>query len=98
MKDRIYYGWWILFSSIVIVYLAGTILFGFPAYYSFLIAGFGWGHSQLLFGNTILQWVFGLTGLLWGVPKTSASIAMKQNSEALTVPGKGPICGRQQQI
>jgi len=66
LKKRIYYGWWILGSSIVIVYLSGTILFGFPVYYPFLIASFGWSRSQLLFGNTILQWVFGLTGLAWG--------------------------------
>ena len=66
MKKRIYYGWWILASSIVIVYLSGTILFGFPVYYPFLIASFGWSRSQLLFGNTILQWVFGLSGLVWG--------------------------------
>src|SRR5437588_8591453 len=66
LKKRIYYGWWILASSIVIVYLSGTILFWFPVYYPFLIASFGWSRSQLLFGNTILQWVFGLTGLVWG--------------------------------
>ena len=62
----IYYGWWILASSIVIVYLFGTVLFGFPAYYPSFIASFGWTRSQLLFGNTVLQWAFGLTGLVWG--------------------------------
>ena len=39
---RIYYGWWILASSAVIVYLFGTVLFGFPAYYAALISTFGW--------------------------------------------------------
>ncbi len=64
---RIYYGWWILASSIVIVYLFGTVLFGFPAYYPFLITTFGWSRAQLLFGNTVLQWAFGLSGLAWGL-------------------------------
>ena len=64
---RIYYGWWILASSIVIVYLFGTVLFGFPAYYPSLITTFGWSRGQLLFGNTVLQWTFGLSGLVWGI-------------------------------
>jgi MFS family permease len=64
---KIYYGWWILSSSIVIVYLFGTVLFGFPAYYPSFIASFGWSRSQLLLGNTVLQWIFGLSGLAWGV-------------------------------
>src|SRR5437867_6087530 len=64
---RIYYGWWILASSIVIVYLFGTVLFGFPAYYPSLITTFGWSRAQLLFGNTVLQWAFGLSGLVWGI-------------------------------
>ena len=64
---RIYYGWWILASSIIIVYLFGTVLFGFPAYYPSLITTFGWSRAQLLFGNTVLQWAFGLSGLVWGL-------------------------------
>ena len=87
MRQRIYYGWWILASSIVIVYLAGTILFGFPVYYPFLIAGFGWTRSQLLLGNTILQWVFGLTGLLWG------AIAEKRGTRLVLSIGSGFVAG-----
>ena len=64
---RIYYGWWILASSVVIVYLFGTVLFGFPVYYPALISSFGWSRAQLLFGNTALQWAFGLSGLVWGI-------------------------------
>src|SRR5438093_11162617 len=64
--QRIYYGWWILASSVVIVYLFGTVLFGFPVYYPALISSFGWSRAQLLFGNTALQWAFGLSGLVWG--------------------------------
>jgi sugar phosphate permease len=66
LKQHIYYGWWVLASSIVIVCLFGTVLFGLPAYYPSLLASFGWRLSELLFGNTILQWVFGLSGLAWG--------------------------------
>ena len=87
MRQRIYYGWWILASSIVIVYLAGTILFGFPVYYPFLIASFGWTRSQLLLGNTILQWVFGLTGLLWG------AIAEKRGTRLVLSIGSGLVAG-----
>jgi MFS family permease len=65
-KRHIYYGWWVLASSVVITYLSGTALFGFPAYYPSFISTFGWSRAQLLFGNTILQWAFGMTGLLWG--------------------------------
>jgi sugar phosphate permease len=63
---RIYYGWWILASSLVIMYLTGTVLFAFSAYYPSLIETFGWKRAELLFGNTIMQWAFGLMGLVWG--------------------------------
>jgi len=63
---RIYYGWWILASSIVIMYLTGTVLFAFSAYYPSFIATFGWRRAQLLLSNTIMQWAFGLMGLAWG--------------------------------
>jgi len=63
---RIYYGWWLLASSVVIIYLFGTALFGFPAYYPSFIATFGWNRAQILFGNTIVQLSFGLMGLVWG--------------------------------
>jgi OFA family oxalate/formate antiporter-like MFS transporter len=66
MRRRLFYGWWILASSIVIMYLTGTVLFGFSAYYPSFIATFGWKRAQVLFGNTILQWAFGLMGLVWG--------------------------------
>ncbi len=65
-KQQIYYGWWVLASSVVIIYLSGTALFGLPAYYPSLISTFGWSRAQLLFGNTILQWTFGVMGLVWG--------------------------------
>lgn len=65
-KKRIYYGWWVLASSVVIIYLSGTALFGFPVYYPSFISTFGWSRAQVLFGNTILQWAFGVMGLVWG--------------------------------
>jgi MFS family permease len=80
---RIYYGWWILASSIVIVYLFGTVLFGFPAFYPSFITSFGWSRSQLLFGNTVLQWVFGVSGLVWGV------IAEKRGTRLVLSIGSG---------
>lgn len=65
-KKCIYYGWWVLASSVVIIYLSGTALFGFPVYYPSFISTFGWSRAQLLFGNTVLQWAFGGMGLVWG--------------------------------
>ena len=63
---RIYYGWWILASSIAIMSLMGVALFGFPAYYPSFIEAFGWRRAQVLFGYTISQWAFGLMALAWG--------------------------------
>src|SRR5258708_31426961 len=64
-KKPIYYGWWILASSIVILYLTGTAVFGISAYYPSFIETFGWSRSRFLSGNTILQWAFGAMGLVW---------------------------------
>src|SRR5258708_2009453 len=65
-KKPIYYGWWILASSILILYLTGTAVFCISAYYPSFIEKFGWSRSRILFGNTILQWAFGGMGLVWG--------------------------------
>src|SRR5260370_2544432 len=48
------------------MYLTGTVLFGFSAYYPSFIATFGWKRAEVLFGNAILQGAFGLMGLVWG--------------------------------
>ena len=66
-KKGIYYGWWILASSIVILFLTGIAFFGISSYYPSLIDTFGWSRSRLLVSNTILQWAYGGMGLVWGV-------------------------------
>lgn len=65
-RTRVYYGWWVLASSVVIIFLFGAALFGFPAYYPSFISTFHWNRAQILLGNTVMQWSFGLTGLAWG--------------------------------
>jgi MFS family permease len=66
-KLPIYYGWWILASSIVIISLQGMAVFGFPVFYSSLIDTFGWGRTEIILGSTIFRWVFGAMSLLSGV-------------------------------
>jgi OFA family oxalate/formate antiporter-like MFS transporter len=83
--QRLYYGWWILASSVVIMTLMGTALFGFPAYYPSFIATFGWKRSEMLFGYTIAQAAFGLMALAWG------AIADKRGVRPVLAAGTGCV-------
>jgi MFS transporter, OFA family, oxalate/formate antiporter len=67
------------------MYLTGTVLFGFSAYYPSFIATFGWKRAQLLFGNTIMQWAFGLMGLVWG------AVADKRGVRPILAAGTGCV-------
>src|SRR5262245_66419244 len=63
----IYYGWWVLAASVVIVGLQGMLVFGLPVFYSSFIDTFGWSRTQIVFGSTVFRWVFGSMSLLGGV-------------------------------
>ena len=65
-KLPIYYGWWVLVSSCLIIFLAGTCLFGFSAYYPSFIESFGWSRTRIVLGSSFMLWTFGVTGLVWG--------------------------------
>jgi sugar phosphate permease len=45
---NIYYGWWIVFVCMTIGFcVAGTIFYGFTAFFDPLVAEFGWSYTQI---------------------------------------------------
>lgn len=66
-KIPIYYGWWVLVSSVLIIFLSGMVTFGFPAFYPSIIETFGWSRTEIVLGNTFMSWTFGGMGLVWGM-------------------------------
>jgi MFS family permease len=65
-KMPVYYGWWVLASSALIMYCSGNLLFGFPAFYPSFIQTFGWSRTQVLIGGSIWLGSFGIAQFLWG--------------------------------
>lgn len=63
----IYYGWWILVSSVLIIFLSGMVTFGFPAFYPSIMETLGWSRTEIVLGNTFMAWTFGGMGLVWGM-------------------------------
>ncbi len=54
MRERIYYGWWIVLANFVVVfYVAGTIFYGFTAFIEPLVAEFGWSYTQVSLASSI---------------------------------------------
>jgi hypothetical protein len=46
MMKRVFYGWWItLACSLISLYVAGAIFFGFTAFFEPIAAEFGWSYT-----------------------------------------------------
>jgi MFS family permease len=57
----IYHGWWVVLASFVVaVYVAGTIFFGFTAFFEPMVREFGWSYTEISF-------VVALRGLEMGI-------------------------------
>jgi MFS family permease len=65
-KVPVYYGWWILASSVLIIFVSGMAGFGLPAYYPSFIETFGWSRTKIALSYTILNSTSGGMALLWG--------------------------------
>lgn len=61
MKHTIYYGWWIVLANFTIVlYVAGTIFYGFTAFFEPIVAEFGWSYTQVSLASSLRGLEMGL--------------------------------------
>jgi len=48
MSKKIFYGWWIVLAcSLIGLYVAGTVVFGFTAFFKPIREEFGWSYTQI---------------------------------------------------
>jgi len=64
---QIFYGWWIVFASASIIFIAaGTFFYGFSAIFDSLVDEFGWSHAAISFGFSMRAEVGGIFAPLVG--------------------------------
>lgn len=64
---HIFYGWWVVFGSGAIVFVAaGTFFYGFSAIFGPLVDEFGWSHASISLGFSMRTEVGGLFAPLVG--------------------------------
>jgi MFS family permease len=67
MLKRVFYGWWItLACSLIGLYVAGTIFFGFTAFFEPIAAEFGWSYTQISFAVSLRGMEMGIFAPLVG--------------------------------
>ena len=67
MLNRVFYGWWItLACSIIGLYVAGVIFFGFTAFFEPIAAEFDWSYTQVSFAVSLRGLEMGLLAPLVG--------------------------------
>ena len=67
MLKRVFYGWWItLACSLIGLYVAGTIFFGFTAFFEPIAAEFGWSYTQVSFAVSLRGMEMGIFAPLVG--------------------------------
>ena len=58
---QIFYGWWVVFASASIIFIAaGTFFYGFSAIFDSLVDEFGWSHAAISFGFSMRAEVGGI--------------------------------------
>ena len=58
---KVFYGWWIVFASASIIFIAaGTFFYGFGAIFDSLVDEFGWSHAAISFGFSMRAEVGGI--------------------------------------
>jgi sugar phosphate permease len=63
----IFYGWWIVFAGSVLgFYVAGSVGFGFTAFFEPLAEEFGWSYTQISIATSIRGLEFGILGPIMG--------------------------------
>lgn len=64
---RVFYGWWItLACSLVSLYFAGTVFFGFTAFFEPIAAEFDWSYTQISFAVSLRGLEMGIFAPLVG--------------------------------
>jgi MFS family permease len=67
MLKRVFYGWWItLACSLISLYVAGAIFFGFTAFFEPIAAEFGWSYTQISFAVSLRGLEMGIFAPLVG--------------------------------
>jgi len=58
---HVFYGWWVVFASASIIFIAaGTFFYGFSAIFDSLADEFGWSHAAISFGFSMRAEVGGI--------------------------------------
>jgi MFS family permease len=64
---HVFYGWWIVFASASIIFIAaGTFFYGFSAIFDSLVDEFGWSRASISFGFSMRAEVGGIFAPLVG--------------------------------
>ncbi|MGD9238450.1 MAG: hypothetical protein PVG69_00415 [Desulfobacterales bacterium] len=67
MMKSVFYGWWItLACSLIGLYVAGTIFFGFTAFFKPIAAEFSWSYTQISFAVSLRGLEMGIFAPLVG--------------------------------
>ena len=67
MLKRVFYGWWItLACSLIGLYVAGAIFFGFTAFFEPIAAEFAWSYTQISFAVSLRGLEMGIFAPLVG--------------------------------
>jgi MFS family permease len=67
MMKRVFYGWWItLACSLIGLYVAGAIFFGFTAFFEPIAAEFAWSYTQISFAVSLRGLEMGIFAPLIG--------------------------------
>ena len=67
MMKRVFYGWWItLACSLIGLYVAGAIFFGFTTFFEPIAAEFAWSYTQISFAISLRGLEMGIFAPLVG--------------------------------
>ena len=64
---KIYYGWWVVVGSFLLLFSAvGTQFYGFPVFFDVMVREMGWARTQVALAMTVGTFIAGSMGLLAG--------------------------------
>lgn len=67
MVKRIFYGWWIVLASFFIgLYVAGSVFYGFTAFFEPIIAEYGWSYTQVSIASSLRGLEMGILAPIMG--------------------------------
>jgi MFS family permease len=67
MSKKIFYGWWIVLAcSLIVLYIAGIVFYGFTAFFEPIREEFGWSYTQISFAASLRGLEMGIFAPLIG--------------------------------